>query len=116
MTDGTGTSSYAYDPFGELTAATNGAGQTVSYSYDADGDITGITYPLPAGATWATTDTVTYGYDKADQLTSVTDFNGNKITIANTADGLPLGRVAGLHRRHDHHDLRQHRHPVGDQP
>ena len=25
------------DPFGELTSATNGAGQTVGYSYDADG-------------------------------------------------------------------------------
>ena len=43
----------------------------------------------PSAATWATTDTVTYGYDNADQLTSVTDFNGNQITITNTADGLP---------------------------
>jgi len=53
MTDATGTSSYAYDSFGELTSATSGANQTVVYAYDADGDTTGITYPLPA--TWATT-------------------------------------------------------------
>ena len=67
MTDATGSSSYIYDPFGELTSATNGASQTVGYGYDADGDTTGITYPLPASATWAATDTVTYGYDHADR-------------------------------------------------
>jgi hypothetical protein len=27
----------------------------------------GITYPLPSTATWATSDTVTYGYDDADE-------------------------------------------------
>ncbi|HET7013040.1 MAG TPA: RHS repeat-associated core domain-containing protein [Streptosporangiaceae bacterium] len=89
MTDGTGSSSYAYDPFGELTSAVNGAGQTVGYGYDANGNVTGITYPLPTGATWANSNTVTYGYDKAEQLSSVTDFNGNKITVTDTADGLP---------------------------
>jgi RHS repeat-associated protein len=88
MTDATGTSGNVYDPFGELTSATNGAGQITSYGYDADGDVTGITYPLPSTATWATGDTVTYGYDDADQLTSVTDFNGHQISIGNTADGL----------------------------
>jgi trimeric autotransporter adhesin len=89
MADATGTSAYAYDPFGELISAQNGAGQVVSYSYDADGDNTGITYPLPSTATWAATDTVNYGYDKADQLTSVTDFTNHQIAITNTADGLP---------------------------
>ncbi len=89
MTDGTGTSTYGYDSFGELTSAQNGAGQTVGYAYNADGDATGITYPLPASATWATTDTVTYGYDNADRLTSVMDFNGHQVAIGNTADGLP---------------------------
>lgn len=29
-----------------------------------------------------------YGYDNADLLTSATDFNGNTITVGNTADGL----------------------------
>jgi RHS repeat-associated protein len=89
MTDATGTSTYVYDPFGELTSAQDGAGQTTQYAYSAIGMVSSITYPLPSTATWATSDAVTYGYDNADQLTSVTDFNGHQIIIGNTADGLP---------------------------
>jgi RHS repeat-associated protein len=89
MGDATGTSTWGFDSFGEETSAENGAGQTTTYGYNADGDTTGITYPLPATATWATTDTVSYGYDNADELTSLTDFNGKEISIGNTADGLP---------------------------
>jgi RHS repeat-associated protein len=90
MTDATGTSSYIYDTFGELTSATNGAGQVTQYAYNPDGQVVGITYPLPSTASsWDSGNTtVSYGYDNADKLTSVTDFNGNQITIANTADGL----------------------------
>jgi YD repeat-containing protein len=95
MTDGTGTSSYTYDPFGELTSATNGNNRTVTYGYDADGNTIGITYPLPSTATWATSDTVSYGYDNADHLTSVTDFTGSKIAIISTADGLPASEALG---------------------
>jgi RHS repeat-associated protein len=95
MTDATGSSSSSYDPFGELTSATNGANQTVGYGYDADGNTTSITYPLPASATWATSSTLTYGYDHADQLTGVTDFNGHQITIGNTADGQPNSVALG---------------------
>ena len=54
-----------------------------------------------------------YGYDNAGQLTSVTDFNGNTITISNTADGLPELANARLHRRHHRHHLRPDRHAVG---
>jgi RHS repeat-associated protein len=89
MTDATGTSSYAYDPFGELTSAANGVGQTVTYSYDADGNIVDTSYPLPGTATWATSHSVTYEYDNADHLMSVTDFNGNQLAITNTANGQP---------------------------
>ncbi|MGO8870488.1 MAG: RHS repeat-associated core domain-containing protein [Acidimicrobiales bacterium] len=89
MTDGTGTSTSTYDPFGELASAENGAGKTVDYAYDALGNVTGVTYPLGSGATWAPTDTVTYGYDAASQMTSVTDFGGNTAQVSNTADGLP---------------------------
>jgi RHS repeat-associated protein len=89
MSDATGTSSYAYDPFGELTSAANGSGQASSYSYDANGDTTSITYPLPASATWASTSTVNYAYDHAGLLTGITGFNGNTITISDTADGSP---------------------------
>jgi len=88
MTDATGSSSYVYDPFGELTSATNGAGQVTGYAYNAAGELSEVTYPLPATATWATTDTVNYTHDNAGLVTKATDFNGNAITIGNTADGL----------------------------
>jgi len=95
MTDATGSSSYIWDPFGELTSAANGAGKTVGYSYDADGDTTGVTYPLPGSATWATTATVAYGYNHADMLTSVTDFNNHQITITPNADSLSASVALG---------------------
>lgn len=95
MADGTGTFSYQYDPFSELTSAENGAGKTTGYSYDGDGDLAGVTYPLPASATWATSDTVSYGYDHADVMTSVTDFEGHQMTITPNADGLPASETLG---------------------
>jgi RHS repeat-associated protein len=94
MVDGTGTSTYGYDVFNELTSYQNGAGKTVSYSYDADGDTTGMTYPL-GSPSWASTSTVSYGYDNADELNSVSDFNSNTITVGNTADGLPNSLALG---------------------
>jgi YD repeat-containing protein len=48
MSDASGTSSFACDPFGELTSATNGAHQMAAYADNADGELTGVTYPLPA--------------------------------------------------------------------
>jgi RHS repeat-associated protein len=95
MTDATGSSTYAHDPFGELTSATKGAGQMVSYGYDADGNTTAITYPLPPTATWPTSDTVSYGYDKADTMTSITDFNGHQITITPDANGGTASEAPG---------------------
>jgi RHS repeat-associated protein len=95
MTDATGISTYQYDPFGELTSTTNGNSQTVTYQYDADGDVSGVTYPLPSAATWATSDTVTYGYDSADRLSTITDFTGSSIGITETADGLPATQKLG---------------------
>lgn len=95
MTDATGSSSYSYDPFGELTSTTNGAGQITGYGYTPDGQVSSITYPLPSGATWATSGTVSYGFDNADRLTSAIDFSGNKITINDTADGLSYSDLLG---------------------
>jgi YD repeat-containing protein len=89
MSDASGSSSYSYDPFNELTSATNGAAQTTGYGYNPDGEVSSITYPLPAAASWATTDTVTYGYNNQDVLNSVTDFNGNQISITNNGNSLP---------------------------
>ncbi|HEU5477535.1 MAG TPA: SwmB domain-containing protein [Gaiellaceae bacterium] len=89
MSDASGSSTYGYNPFNELTSSQNGAGQSLAYTYNDDGETSSITYPLGAGATWATSDTVSYGYDNADELNSITDFNGHLINIGNTADGLP---------------------------
>jgi YD repeat-containing protein len=38
MTDGTGTSSYTYNADGQLTATTDGAGNTTGYHYNTDGN------------------------------------------------------------------------------
>jgi YD repeat-containing protein len=95
MSDGSGNSSYSYDPFNDLSSFENGAGDTVAYGYNADGQVSGLTYPLGAGATWASSDTVSYSYDDAGELNAVTDFNGNTITIGNTADGLPNSLTLG---------------------
>jgi RHS repeat-associated protein len=95
MADGTGTSAYAYNPYGELSSYTNGAGRTVSYGYDATGDVTGLTYPLPSTATWASSSTVTFAYATLGRLSGVTDFNGNKITITDNADGQPTSDALG---------------------
>ena len=46
MSDASGTSSFAHEPFGELTSATGR--QTAAYAHNADGELTGVTYPLPA--------------------------------------------------------------------
>lgn len=67
----------------------------MSYGYNADGDTTSVSYPLPATATWASTDAVTYGYSNADVLNSVTDFAGNEIPITSNADGLPTSETLG---------------------
>jgi RHS repeat-associated protein len=94
MTDGTGSSSFTYDTFGEPATATNGAGQTVTYGHDSDGNQTSVTYPL-GSPSWASTSTATYGYDHASELTSVTDFHGNTINVTRTADGLPASEALG---------------------
>jgi RHS repeat-associated protein len=94
MSDASGSSSYQYNPFDELTSHTDGAGQIVSYSYDDDGNITSISYPL-GSPSWATTNNVGYAYDNASQLTTVTDFTGQTFNITNTADGLPNSVTLG---------------------
>ncbi|MGH3522590.1 MAG: RHS repeat-associated core domain-containing protein, partial [Mycobacterium sp.] len=79
MTDGTGTSNWSYDTFGELVSAVNGAGAAVAYGYDSDGNPTSITYPDSS--------TVTNGFNTGDQLASVTDAAGNQTTFGYNPDG-----------------------------
>ncbi|MDQ2739635.1 MAG: type IV secretion protein Rhs, partial [Actinomycetota bacterium] len=79
MTDGTGTSSWTYDTFGELVSAVNGSGAAVGYGYDSDGNPTSITYPDGS--------VVTDGFNTGDQLASVTDAASNKTTFGYNPDG-----------------------------
>ncbi len=74
MTDGTGTSSWTYNTFGEVTLQTQGSGAAVGYGYDDDGNQTSITYPGHPTAVVRT-------FDDAGRLKTVTDWNGNKTTF-----------------------------------
>jgi RHS repeat-associated protein len=69
LSDGSGTSTFTYDPLDRLTSATNGSGASVSYGYDLAGNLTSLTYPNGQ--------TVSRSYDAGSNLTSVTDWLGN---------------------------------------
>jgi RHS repeat-associated protein len=79
MVDGTGTTSYHYDGYGNLTSETNGAGQKVSYTFDFDNDPIAILYPNGQS--------VSRTYNAADQLTAITDWAGHTTTITPDGDG-----------------------------
>lgn len=84
MTDGTGTTTYTYDPAGKLhTRAT--ASQSIEYFYDAAGNIdkfysntvgtTDYSYDFGnrmTAVTFSSHPAITYGYDYADRLTTTT--------------------------------------------
>ncbi|MFC1415369.1 RHS repeat-associated core domain-containing protein [Streptacidiphilus cavernicola] len=75
MTDGTGTSTWTYDPFGDVTSKTSGSGATVGYTYDVNGNQLTLTYPGGQAGTAVQT------FDKANRLTGVTDWNGKASTF-----------------------------------
>ncbi len=79
LTDGTGSSTFVYDNLGRLTSETNGAGATSSYTYDPAGNVTQITYPNGKA--------VTRTYDADNRLIEVTDWLGNTTTFAHDGDG-----------------------------
>jgi RHS repeat-associated protein len=78
MTDGTGTSSWIYNPLHRLISSTNGTGLTVSCTYDLAGNLLTLTYPGSVK--------VTYTYDAANRMTSVKDWNSNKTSFKYDAD------------------------------
>ena len=80
MTDGTGTSTWTYNTFGEVTVQKQGSGATVGYGYDDNGNLTSITYP---GQTTPAVRT----FDDAERLKTVTDWNTNKTTFGYDNDG-----------------------------
>lgn len=74
MTDASGTSSYVFDTFGELTSQTNGAGARIGYGYDPAGNVVSLAYPDQPVA-------VERGFDATNRLTSIKDFAGASTTF-----------------------------------
>ncbi|WP_329587177.1 DUF6531 domain-containing protein [Kitasatospora sp. NBC_01250] len=81
MTDGTGTTTWSYDAFGEIVSKTDGAGSSIGYGYDNDGRTTSIVYP------GGPTQTVVQTFDKAGRQTSVTDWNNATTRFGYDANG-----------------------------
>ncbi len=79
MTDGTGTTHWAYDAFNEMTASTDSLGNRVAYTYDSAGRQTTMTYPG--------LHTAKYAYNTANQITTITDWNNKATGFTYTADG-----------------------------
>jgi RHS repeat-associated protein len=67
VTDSRGTTTYGYNPQGQVTTVTNPDGQQISYGYDLQGHLTSVT--TAAGTT-------TYTYGTLNQLKQVTDAQG----------------------------------------
>lgn len=80
LTDGTGTSFWTYNNYGEVIAHVNGAGSQLSYGYDDDGNQTSVTYPGQSQAVLKT-------YDDSSRLATVTDFAGNKSSYSYNENG-----------------------------
>ncbi len=79
LVDGTGTSTWTYDTFGEVVAQKQGSGAVVGYGYDENGDRTSVTYP-------GRSTPLTRTFDDASRLATVTDWNGNKTAFGYNAD------------------------------
>ncbi|MBI3939539.1 MAG: RHS repeat protein [Acidobacteria bacterium] len=77
VTDGTGTTTYAYNALREVTDIRYPTGKAVSISYDAAGNISSIIYPNSFS--------VRYAYDKRNRVSSVA-WDGNSVSY--TYDGL----------------------------
>ncbi|NTV61980.1 MAG: hypothetical protein HGA65_00385, partial [Oscillochloris sp.] len=89
LTDGTGTTSFAYDDAGRITGVTAPSTGSVGYSYNANGQRTSLTYPdgsVIGYSYWddgqlkdvlqGATTLASYAYDSAGRLGSVARANG----------------------------------------
>ncbi len=92
MTDSTGSSSYSYDQYGNLTMETrsiNGLGFSIGYSYNENSELASITYPSSR--------VVTYHRDIAGQITSlVSNYQGDTTTLSHGITYLPFGPRTSL--------------------
>jgi RHS repeat-associated protein len=81
MTDGTGSSSWAYDNLHRMTSYTNGHGETVTYGYGSDlkNQVNTIAYPNSVG-------TVTQTWNDDSTLASVEDWNSKTTTFGYDAN------------------------------
>jgi RHS repeat-associated protein len=78
MTDGTGTTTYAYDQLDRLTASENGHKEDIGYGYDLANEQTKITYPNGKA--------LKRSYDKDGRLEKITDWLENTTQFAYTAN------------------------------
>ncbi|MDQ3690829.1 MAG: DUF6531 domain-containing protein, partial [Chloroflexota bacterium] len=80
MSDGTGTTTYAYDEADRPITVTSPGATTVGYRYDLDGNRTKLIYPDATA--------VNYTWNKGGQLSSLADWASRSVAYAYTADGL----------------------------
>jgi RHS repeat-associated protein len=78
MSDGTGTSKYAYDQLSRLTEAKNGNSETVKYEYNLGNEPIKVTYPNGKA--------ISRAYDSAGRLEKVTDWLGGETKFAYNRD------------------------------
>ena len=92
MRDGSGTSTYAYDPRGNLTTQTvtvGGVTHALVYAYDGADRLVRITYPSGI--------TVDYARDIVGRIASLTTtLNGATQALASDIEYLPFGPLASL--------------------
>ena len=105
MTDGVGSTSWAYDALDRVTSVTDPFGGVVGYGYDPAGNRVSLIYPdgktvfygydpadrLIQIADWASTQ-MAYSYDAADRLTTVSLPNG----LASSLEYDAAGRLTAL--------------------
>jgi RHS repeat-associated protein len=79
MSDGTGTTTSAFDAAGRLLSRTDGSGRTVSYAYDGAGNERSLTYPSGHQ--------VTHIFDGASRMVSLTDWSARTTSFTYDPDG-----------------------------
>lgn len=86
------TSTYTYDPSGNLTSYSGPNGLSVSYAYNPDNEVSCIAYPVStspscASSPSATNTVVTRSYNQDGQLSSPTDWLGNTTSFSYNGRG-----------------------------
>ncbi|HEU4977807.1 MAG TPA: RHS repeat-associated core domain-containing protein, partial [Solirubrobacteraceae bacterium] len=81
LTDGTGTSTWAWDSLHRITSYTDGHGDSASFGWDLAGHKTSITYPG--------SHVVSYGYDAAGRMSSMTDWLSHTTSFGYDPDSDP---------------------------